>query len=154
MACLPKRITLFASVDPDQCNACTLHVSGIANGFAERGIKTALISPTMAEDSQMNLLLDPAVERVAFARPRIPGLRTVWSLGPLFALPHFFHAIRKESGSIVYLRSSGLTFLLALLARISGVACVGEHNGIICEELPPGRMSSKILQYPLLWAQN
>lgn len=125
-----KRILMFACIDASLGNACTLHIAGIANGFADLGHDITLILPATAPGKNHVLRLRDTVHLKFFNAPArlpnafkivfgLPALVREWNMGP----------------DLFYTRFSLINALALGLARFWGLQSVSEHNGLIGEEI-------------------
>ena len=137
MSLPPQKISsvlVYGSVAPGVCNACVLHLTGMANALARRGLDVTLMAPRGKADDPLMSCLDEQVKFVGFAKPTIFS-RTLWTLGPVFSLLQFNRVLIEQRPELLYVRTGLLTWPLHWLANRRGIPSVAEHNGIISVEL-------------------
>lgn len=149
-----RSILVYGSVDPDVCNACVLHLSGIANAFARQGVDVTLMAPKAEPGAPLITALDDGVKYVAFSRPHL-GSKTIWTFGPLFSLLSFWRQLKTQRPDLLYVRMSLLTWPLHWLANRRAISSIAEHNGIISVELSRsriGRLLRPLMERFQLWS--
>jgi len=131
-AVVSKTIIMFASIDILKSNACTLHVSGIANGFCDLGHSVRLYLPKAGSGASHALPLHRDVEVYYFGTGLFYNIPN--ALKVFFAIIPLYRALRKKP-DLFYARFSLFNFILMAMARFMKVPSISEHNGFIGEEM-------------------
>lgn len=126
----PKNILMLACVDVSLGNACTLHISGIANGFVDLGHAVTLVVPEPDDEKKSQLKLRENVTVHYFKScNNIPNAFKIF-----FAVPQLIKEFNKKP-DLFYTRFSLLNALSLGLCKIWRIPSVSEHNGLIGEEV-------------------
>lgn len=125
-----RKIVIMASVVLEQSNAPSLHLISLANELAAKGNDIVLVVPHFTGDPPLpltthNVHLDLTPQLRRFGLPN--------SVNPLAQLAAL---LRHRHHGTLYLRTSPLSLILTIAARILGYrAIVLESNGWIADEL-------------------
>lgn len=153
MSNLPiKSVLVYGSVAPNVCNACVLHLTGMANALAGRGLKVTLMAPESASEDPLSQGLAHGVCTEAFGWPKVFS-KTIWTLGPVTSALKFCRYLKMHKPDLLYVRTNLLTWPLHWYASRLGIPSVAEHNGIISVELSNRRVG-RILAPLATWFQR
>jgi len=151
----PQKILMFGSASPNVCNACTLHLSGLANALQYKEAKVTFLFPRSGKQSEIRKMLSSEVKLIEFSCPKIPMIkRHIWTLGPIFALKEFLSLLFRERWDSVYIRAGLLTWILHFICRVRGVFSVSEHNGVIRDEIRLRTWGKSAGYFFLAWLQR
>lgn len=130
----PPSVTLVASVELSEPNACTIHVTAIAAEFAKRGHRTTLVAPQPLGGAAA---IDASVHGVEVRfSPSARPLRLPNSAGFFLLLPELIRVLMQRRGDILYSRAGALSFVVVALARLLRRShVISEHNGWLSGEL-------------------
>lgn len=146
-----QSVLVYGSVAPNICNACVLHLTGMANALAGQGLEVTLMAPESQPDDPLSQCLAQSVRVEAFNWPKLFS-KTIWTLGPIASALRFRRFLKDQRPDLLYVRTNLLSWPLHWYARGLGIPSVAEHNGIISIELS-NRILGRILSPLFVWFQ-
>ena len=147
-----KSVLVYGSVAPNVCNACVLHLTGMANALAAQGLEVTLMAPYSAAEDPLSQGLSHGVRTETFGWPKVFS-KTIWTLGPVKSGLKFCRYLKEHKPDLIYVRTNLLTWPLHWYAGRLGIPSVAEHNGIIAVELSNTKFG-RILAPLATWLQR